>query len=206
MWNNLFLWIRQRERLVHSILAALPARCPVPHLSQQACCLRSYHVCQLFLFSYKSNFRDKWLLSLIICQGWAEIHFSLKWAVITFRSTWIPVYCFIEVLASRSMHWVVSNVRAEALLGSACCRVSRIKLYSHWHLLQNKAFANFLLTASLPCIVLQAFSWLRLFCIVEGYFCCCCFSFHNLCLWDIYQCSCVDTRLHSQLIPYGSES
>lgn len=117
MWNNLFLWIRQRERLVHSILAALPARCPVPHLSQQACCLRSYHVCQLFLFSYKSNFRDKWLLSLIICQGWAEIHFSLKWAVITFRSTWIPVYCFIEVLASRSMHWVVSNVRAEALLG-----------------------------------------------------------------------------------------
>lgn len=38
----------KRGSFAHNFLAALPVRCPVPHLPQQACCLHSYHLCQLF--------------------------------------------------------------------------------------------------------------------------------------------------------------
>lgn len=57
---------------------------------------------------------------------------------------------------------------------------------------------------SFPCIVLEAFSWLILFCIVQRTFFCfvCC----NLYLCDRYQCSCVGTRLHRQFIPCTDES
>lgn len=58
---------------------------------------------------------------------------------------------------------------------------------------------------SFPCIVLEAFSWLILFCIVQRIFFFCFFCC-NLYLCDRYQCSCVGTRLHRQLIPCASES